>query len=234
MLHRTVRAVMTRDVVTARPDTPFKEIVGLFHRNDITAVPVIDDMDRPIGLVSEADLVRKEAATPDGRQEAPMWMRGGDRDRARAETAGGLMTSPPIVARPEWSIVRAARVMDRQKVKRLPVIDGDGRLVGIVSRSDLLQPFLRPDSEIADEITGDVLGETLWLDHDAVHVAVDDGVVTLTGKVHQKSLIPVVERLCNSVDGVVSVHQTLDYTVDDTEGRPDSPVTRGAFRLHRQ
>ncbi len=228
MQHRTVHDVMTQGVVTARPDTPFKEIAALFHRNDITAVPVVDDQDRPLGMVSEADLLRKEAGLPDPEgHSSEAWMRPSDRARAEAETAGGLMTSPAITARPEWSIVEAARVMDRKKVKRLPVVDEAGRLRGIVSRSDLLQLFLRHDAAIREEISHDVLGQTLWLAPDAVRVAVQDGVVTLTGKVEQKSLIPIVERLCRSVDGVVSVHQTLTYTLDDTKLDVGQPRDHG-------
>jgi CBS domain-containing protein len=232
MLHRTVQDVMTRNVVTARPETMFKEIVELLHRNDITAVPVVDGNGRPIGVVSEADLVRKEADRPEGRHRAALRLRPHDHTRAQAETAEGLMTSPPITAFPEWSIVKAARVMNRQKVKRLPVVDGTGRLIGIVSRIDLLSPFLRKDEDIAAEITGDVLGETLWISPDTIRVTVDDGVVTLTGKVEQKSLIPIVERLCASVDGVVAIHQNLDFTFDDTNVKAGPPGPRGILGLH--
>lgn len=126
------------------------------------------------------------------------------------------MTRLVITARPEWSIVETARVMDRNKVKRLPVVDETGMLAGIVSLSDLLELFLRQDTAIREEITRDVLGRTLRLPEDAVRVTVQDGVVTLTGTVDKKSLIPIIERLAGSVDGVVSVHQKLDYDFDDT------------------
>jgi CBS-domain-containing membrane protein len=217
MQYRTLHDVMTHEVVTARPHTTFKEIVELFHRNDITAVPVIDAQNHPIGVVSEADVIRKEAALPDPEGHAPRsWMRPRDHQRAEAETAEGLMTRPVITARPEWSIVEAARAMDRNKIKRLPVVDETGRLAGIVSRCDLLQPFLRHDTAIREEIAHDVLGQTVRLPADSVRVTVLDGVVTVTGTVEKRSLIPIIERLCRSVDGVVSVHQTLDYTSDDT------------------
>lgn len=226
MLHRTIRDVMTQDVVTARPETTFKEIIELLHRNDITAVPVVDENGRPVGVVSEADLIRSEADKPEGLHRAALRLRPHDRTRAHAETAQGLMTSPAITAQPEWSIVKAARVMNHQKLKRFPVVDETGRLIGIVSRVDLLSPFLRKDDEIAAEIVGDVLGETLWLSPDLVRVAVDDGVVTLTGKVEQKSLIPIVERLCVSVDGVVAIHQNLDFTFDDTTSKQGRQAER--------
>ncbi|RPE35918.1 CBS domain-containing protein [Kitasatospora cineracea] len=217
MQHRSVRELMTREVVTARPDTPFKEVAELFHRNDITAVPVIDDQDRPIGVVSEADLLRKEAVLPDPEDRHPgRWLRPAEQARAEAETAGGLMTSPVVTARASWDVGEAARRMDRHRVKRLPVVDEAGRLIGIVSRADLLQVFLRHDGAIREEIVHEVLGRTLWLPPDTVSATVQDGVVTLTGRLPRRSLLPVAERLCRAVDGVVAVHLSLDWTEDDT------------------
>ncbi|MGW3044366.1 CBS domain-containing protein [Kitasatospora sp. NPDC001159] len=224
MQHRSVSDVMTREVVTAGPDTPFKEIAALFHRNDITAIPVIDDQGQPLGMVSEADLIRKEAVLPDPEGRYPgRWLDAKDRARAEAETAGGLMTSPAVTARPAWSVPEAARAMDKHKVKRLPVVDEVGRLVGIVSRRDLLEIFLRHDAAIRDEINHDVLGQTLWLAPGDVEVAVHDGVVTLKGRLPRRSLIPITEQLCRAVDGVVAVHATLDWAEDDTSPRLEHP-----------
>ncbi|WP_395298218.1 CBS domain-containing protein [Kitasatospora hibisci] len=224
MQHRSVNDVMTHEVVTARPDTPFKEIAALFHRNDITAIPVVDDQGRPLGMVSEADLIRKEAVLPDPEGRHPgRWLDAKDRARAEAETAGGLMTSPAVTARPGWSVPEAARAMDRHKVKRLPVVDEIGRLVGIVSRRDLLQVFLRHDAAIREEINHDVLGQTLWVAPGDVRVAVQEGVVTLEGRLPRRSLIPIAEQLCRSVDGVVAVHTTLDWAEDDTEQALEHP-----------
>ncbi|WP_457033756.1 CBS domain-containing protein [Kitasatospora sp. P5_F3] len=231
MQHRSVHDVMTHEVVTARPDTPFKEIAALFHRNDITAIPVIDEQNHPIGMVSEADLIRKEAVLPDPEGHSPgRWLDAADRARAEAETAGGLMTSPAVTARATWSVPEAARAMDKHKVKRLPVVDEVGRLVGIVSRRDLLQVFLRHDAAIREEITHDVLGQTLWLAPGDVRVAVQDGVVTLTGRLPRRSLVPIAEQLCRAVDGVVAVHQTLDWTEDDTDVHLEHPHAYHADR----
>ncbi|GAA4833663.1 CBS domain-containing protein [Kitasatospora terrestris] len=224
MQHRSVHDVMTQEVVTARPDTPFKEVAALFHRNDITAVPVVDEQDRPIGMVSEADLIRKEAVLPDPEGRHPgRWLKPGERARAEAETAGGLMTSPVVSARATWTIGEAARQMDKHRVKRLPVVDEAGRLVGIVSRRDLLQVFLRHDAAIREEIVHDVLGQTLWLNPEDVRVAVDDGIVTLSGRLPRRSLVPITEQLCRAVDGVVAVHQSLEWTEDDTDVRLEQP-----------
>ncbi|MEE1825339.1 CBS domain-containing protein [Streptomyces sp. BE20] len=231
MQHRSVSDVMTREVVTARPGTPFKEIAALCHHNDITAIPVVDDQSRPMGMVSEADLIRKAAVLPDQEGRYPgRRLDTKDRARAEAETAGGLMTSPAVTARPGWSVAEAARAMDKHRVKRLPVVDETGRLVGIVSRRDLLQVFLRQDRAVAEEIVHDVLGETLRLAPEDVRAIVQDGVVTLTGRLPRRSLVPIVERLCRAVDGVVAVHHTLDWTEDDTEPRLEHPRAYRAAR----
>ncbi|MFE6843809.1 CBS domain-containing protein [Streptomyces sp. NPDC057686] len=190
MRHRSVADLMTRTAVTVRRTTAFKEIARLLKEFDIIAVPVIDDTGRPVGVVSEADLLRRRPA-------------GG------AATAEELMTSPAVTARPEWSVVRAARIMQRHQVKRLPVVDEQGHVVGILSRSDLIQLFLRRDHAIQEEILEDVLTRTLRLAPSAVTVEVDDGLVTLSGTVPRADLLPVVVRLCQSVDGVVDVDNRL-------------------------
>lgn len=126
------------------------------------------------------------------------------------------MTSPAVVARPEWSAVEAARVMERRRIKRLPVVDASGRLIGVLSRSDLIQLFLRRDRAIQEEILEDVVTRTLGLPPSAVTVDVDDGTVTLSGTLGRRSLVPILVRLCETVDGVVAVDDRLAYEADDT------------------
>ncbi|MFC5720907.1 CBS domain-containing protein [Streptomyces gamaensis] len=217
MQHRTVDELMTRDVVQVRPDTPFKEIVRTLAEHDVTAVPVVTADGRVVGVVSEADLMRKSADQPDpfGRVPVPD-LQEWERDRAEGARAEELMSAPAVCARPEWNVVETARLMAVQGVKRLPVVDETDRLVGIVSRGDILRVFLREDSAVREEIRRDVLERTLGLDPSAVAVEVVEGQVTLTGTVGARSVIPVVERLCRSVDGVVSVRRHLTYTADDT------------------
>ncbi|WP_030748832.1 CBS domain-containing protein [Streptomyces griseus] len=216
MQHRTVFEVMTHRVVTVSPGTPFKEIVRLLVEHDISAVPVVGEDRRLLGLVSEADLLRDTSELPDleGRW-AGVRLLSRERGLPEAETAADLMTSPAVSAQPGWNLVETARTMDRKRVKRLPVIDETGRLVGIVSRTDLLRPFLRGDTAIREEIEHDVLGDTLRLAPDTLRVSVDDGVVTLTGRVEERADIPVIVRLCRSVDGVVALHQSIDYAYDN-------------------
>ncbi|MEW1908090.1 CBS domain-containing protein [Kitasatospora sp. NPDC085895] len=229
---RTVEDVMTHDVVAVRPETAFKVIVGLFHRHAITAVPVVDSGYRPVGIVSEADLIREEAALPDEDASRSRRFPSHAPHRTDGGTAESLMTSPVVTARSGWSLVEAARLMHRRKLKRLPVVDASGRLTGIVSRSDLLSPFLRQDDDIREEIEREVLLDALRLPADAVHVTVDDGVVTLRGAVGRKSLVPVVEGMCRSLDGVVAVRQELGHRIDDTGATAAPPAVRAAPGPH--
>lgn len=213
MQHRRVSDLMTPNVVRVQRGTTFKEIVRLLAEYDITAVPVVDEEDRPLGVVSEADLLRR---TP-GRHGLAALLDPSCTHLAGtgAPTAEALMTSPALVARPGWSVVEAARMMEGHQVKRLPVVDDAGRLVGMVSRADLLRIFLRHDRAIREEIVEDVLTRTLGIAPSSVSVEVDDGRVTLSGTVERAGQIPAVRRLCAGVDGVVAVDDRLGYTVDD-------------------
>lgn len=216
MQHRTVFEVMTHDVVTAAPETPFKEIARLFSDHDISAVPVVDADRRLLGVVSEADLLRATAELPDleGRWTGVRLL-SQEQGLPDAETAAQLMSSPAITAQANWNLVETARTMHRKGVKRLPVTDETGRLVGIISRSDLLRPFLRADTAIRDEIEHEVLAGTLRLAPDTIRVTVDDGVVRLTGRVDERADVRVIARLCRSVDGVVALHESIEYAYDN-------------------
>lgn len=228
MTHVRVDALMTTSVITAHTDTPFKEVVRLLREHRISAVPVLDEHKTVVGVVSEADLLRREAdsegparlaVTPRSRRAVRE-----ARAKADAEAAGELMTSPAIVVDHGATAGEAARLMERHQVKRLPVLKG-GRLCGIVSRCDLLRVFLRSDGDIRTEIREDVLRRDLWVDPDTVGVHVLDGVVTLSGEMESRTLTHILARMTRGVDGVVKVHDKLTYGVDDTEFRPAS-VTR--------
>lgn len=217
MEHRRIDELMTRDVVSIRLGTPFKEIARALTDNGVSALPVLDDAGRPAGLVSEADLLRKAAGRPDPSGLTPLpHIEAWERARAEGRTAGEIMSAPVVCARPEWTVVEAARLMAVQNVKRLPVVDEADRLLGIVSRSDLLRVFLRQDHAIREEISHDVLAGTLGLAPGAVTVDVKEGQVTLRGTVEERRLIPVLVRLCAGVDGVVSVSHELTRPADDT------------------
>jgi len=224
MRHRKVSDLMTTSVVSVPPEASFKEIVATLADADVTGVPVLDADNRPVGVVTESDLVRGESRQPDptGVLDASAAGAGGDRAR-RATTAAGLMTSPAVVARPEWTVVQAARTMDTRQVKRLPVVDESDRLVGIVSLADLLRVFLRKDRAIAEEIRGDIAERTLHLAPGEVSVTVADGCVTLRGSVEEAATVPLLVRLCEGVDGVVAVTEELGFR----EGADAHPVRAG-------
>ncbi|MGW2515682.1 CBS domain-containing protein [Streptomyces sp. NPDC001617] len=221
MLHRLVGDLMTTAVVSVRRDMGFKDIAQHLAEYDITAVPVVDDQGRPVGVVSEADLLRKQESQADpGGHLTAAHLLPKESAKAHALTAEGLMTSPAVTARPQWSVVEAARAMARHHVKRLPVVDDAGRLVGIVSRHDLLHVFLRRDVAIQEEITTDVLTRTLGLRPGEVTAQVTEGRATLSGTVPQESLIPIAVRLSESVDGVVDVTNHLRAASETTAGAP--------------
>ncbi|KAF2782176.1 CBS domain-containing protein [Streptomyces coelicoflavus] len=206
MKHQTVRDLMSDAVVRVQRGTPFKEIAHLLLEYDITAVPVVDGENRPVGVVSEADLLQKMwGGEPDGSPEHAEWSRAAAAGKADATDADGLMTSPPLCARESWSVVEAARVMARHRIKRLLVVDEDGRLAGVVSRSDLLRVFLRTDRAIRTEIIEEALVKALGLAPSSVQVDVVHGHVVLSGRLPADVSAPLLEEHCRSVDGVVAV-----------------------------
>ncbi|NUP31645.1 MAG: CBS domain-containing protein [Streptomycetaceae bacterium] len=229
MGHQLIRSFMTTDVVTIGPDAHFTDIVRILRSARISAVPVVAVDGRILGVVSEADLLRKEAHADDACRAPARRLFGGrgTPDKSRAEVARDLMTSPAVTIRADGTVVDAARLMERRGVKRLPVVDADGRLEGVVSRCDLLRVFLRGDREIHDEIVGDVLRRALWINPATVSVTVDGGRVHLAGSLETRSLVPLVVRLCRAVDGVVGVTHDLRYDYDDTHVRPGSRGPRG-------
>jgi CBS domain-containing protein len=208
--------VMTTTVVSVQQSASYRELVDLLIGHRFSAVPVTDAFRRVLGVVSEADLLRKieyagdeEPRLFDGRR------RRGDRGKSLGRTAGDLMSHPPVVVLRGTAIAAAARLMDAERVKRLPVVDDLGRLVGIVARADLLKVHLRADDEILTDVTDDVLRLFLADDSSTVTAAVVNGVVTLDGHVDRRSSADLVARLARQVPGVVDVTSHLDYDFDD-------------------
>jgi CBS domain-containing protein len=215
---RTVRTLMTHNVVTARPDTAFKDIVDTMATERVSALPVVDADGLVVGIVSEADLMHK-LERPDHGATARLISRQRREATAKAaaDVAADLMTAPAVTIAPDASAGAGARLMHQHQVKRLPVVDGDGRLVGIVSRRDLLATYLRTDDEIRAEIRDDVLLGDLLIGPSEVTATVHDGVVTLAGTVDQRSTARIVERLVRGVAGVVDVVGRLRWQYDDRE-----------------
>ena len=214
-----VRDVMSTDVAAVRDDTPFRRIVEVLAQRRVTAVPVIDAAGGVLGVVSEADLMHKVEFVGAGHERHLFEGRRRRiaRTKATGETAAQLMSAPAITVRPDASLAEAARLMDGARVKRLPVVDEAGRVVGVVSRGDLVRVYLRPDHEIRAAVIDNVLRETMWIDPGRVEVGVSGGVVTLTGGLDSRSTAQIVVRLTAAVPGVVGVVDRLGYRYDDTE-----------------
>lgn len=214
----TVKDVMTDGVVSVTEETPYKEIVETLAQNGVSAVPVIDEDRRVIGIVSEADLLHKMEFT--GLEPHVHLLERRQRRVARAKAAGDiardLMSSPAVTVSSGGSLPAVAKMMDDERVKRLPVVDEQGRLVGIVSRSDLLRMYLRDDASIRAEIREQVLRRTMWIDPETITVAVERGIVTLAGTADRRSTAQIAARLCESVVGVVDVVDEIAYDYDDT------------------
>ncbi|MFE0514334.1 CBS domain-containing protein [Streptomyces sp. NPDC058964] len=235
MKHSKVGSVMTVDVVRAAHDTPFKAVAQLLTDHRISGLPVVDEDDKVVGVISESDLMMRQATRPgpydatDRTGPAALTPRARRRAaKAKARTAGELMTEPPVTVHADDTVAQAARTLARRRVERLPVLDEEGRLVGIVTRRDLLQVFLRSDKELRDEVIDEVLVRTLRLPPRSVDVSVTEGVVTLTGHAERKSEKEIALSMTRRIDGVVDVVDGLTYRLDDAHPRHREPAPRGA------
>ena len=222
----TVDDVMTTKVVTVTPDTPYRALVDTLIEHRVSATPVVDDFLHVLGVVSEADLLHKiEYADVERPRLFESRHRRAGRAKAAARVAAGLMTAPAVTALSGTTIAAATRLMDGRHVKRLPVIDDLGRLIGIVSRGDLLKVHLRPDDEILADVRDGVLRTVLAEDAAAIEVEVTAGVVTLTGNVGRWSVTELAGRLVRQVPGVAEVDDRLTFDLDDRA------VTAGGFAM---
>jgi len=205
----TVKDVMTAEVVAVRRETTFKEMAAVLRRYRVSALPVVDDAGRVIGVVSEADLLAKEALSDPG--VAAELLHRKDVRKAEGLTAGDLMTRPAVTAAPGDPVEQAARMMHFMQVKRLPVVNSGGQLVGIVSRSDVLAVFDRPDEDIRKDIVDTMLLHEFLIDPRLFTVTVESGVVTLEGCPETAALGRALVRKARHVPGVVAVRDRLTY-----------------------
>lgn len=234
MKHNKVGSVMTTEVVRATYGTPFKEVARLLGAHRISGMPVVDEDDRVIGVISETDLMARQADAPDPYEPKKRFRFAGLTHGARvratkatARTAGQLMTEPPVMVHADDTIVEAARTMAQHHVERLPVLDEEHRLVGIVTRRDLLQVFLRPDAAIREEVVDEVLVRSLWLAPRSIDVSVVEGVVTLSGHMERKSETEIALSMTRQIDGVVAVVDRLTFRLDDARVKPAEQAFHG-------
>jgi len=208
-MNATVKDVMTAEVVAVRRDATFKELAAVLRRYRVSALPVVDDAGRVIGVVSEADLLAKEALADPGVMAEVLHRK--DVRKAEGLTAGDLMTSPPVTAAPEDQVEQAARMMHFMGVKRLPVVNSGGELTGIISRSDVLAVFDRPDEDIRKDIVDTMLLHEFLIDSRLFKVTVESGVVTMEGCPETAALGHALVRKARHVPGVVAVRDRLTY-----------------------
>jgi CBS-domain-containing membrane protein len=222
-----VRDVMTSEVATVPFGTTLKEVARILAERRISGVPVVDESGAVLGVVSEADIVRVEAG-----EEARGGLLAGllaDRRPARLEacTAADAMTSPAVTARPEQDVAEAARLMTEREVNRLPVVERDGSLVGIVTRADLVRAFVRSDEEIERELRDDVILGVMWIDPSTLEVTASGGEVTVEGEVPSRQDAELLEQFASRVPGVVSVRARLRWRLDGPRlPRPRQRVPR--------
>jgi CBS domain-containing protein len=213
----TVGVVMTRTVVTVTPQTSFKDAVRLLRQRRVSGLPVVDGAGNLVGIVSEADLLNKvEKRDPDAYLLESKQHRL-DRARSAALDVASAMSREVTTVRPEFSVALAAREMHTRGFKRLPVVDDNGKLVGIVTRGDLLKVFLRSDRELRAEVRAILDSAQGRLGGRGLKAKVSAGVVDLTGKFESKSPLDATVRAVAGIDGVVGVRSHMVFDVDDAD-----------------
>jgi len=210
-MNATVKDVMTTEVVAVRSETTFKEMAAALRRYRVSALPVVDDAGRVLGVVSEADLLAKEALADPGPVAELVHRK--DLRKAEGLTADDLMTREAVTASPDDPIEQAARMMHFMRVKWLPVVDSGGQLVGFVSRADVLAVFDRADEEIRKDIVDAMLLHEFLIDPRQFTVIVEDGVVTLEGIPETVALGRALVRKARHIRGVVAVRDRLSHPV---------------------
>lgn len=220
----TIRDVMTTSVITVHPTDALGDVARILVEHQISGLPVVDADGVVVGVVSEADFLIKEGVDERGRGPLARLRDATDDGHARRHKAGArtiaeLMTAPAITIGPRRPIYEGARLMTAKRVNRLPVVDG-GRLVGIVTRADLVRAFARSDDELARTIRDDVLLRVLWLDPTRFAVDVRDGVASIAGDVDRRSTADLIRETVALVPGIVDVDARLEWSLDDRHLQP--------------
>lgn len=205
-----VKDIMTADVVTVSAGTSYRDMVTLLRAHRVSGFPVVDDAGKVIGVVSETDLLAPVVTVPGAHQGPGGWWPHRKRVTA-ASAAADLMTHPAVTTSPDALVKNAARLMSSRRLRRLPVVDRDGRLVGIVSRGDLLSVFGRTDEEIRREVAQDVIADGFFTDPTRLPVTVEDGIVTLAGAPGSTILGNSIVDQVRRVEGVVAVRDCFSY-----------------------
>jgi CBS domain-containing protein len=224
-VNTTVKDVMTTHVVAVRLKATYKDMATRLREFRVSAFPVLDNDNKVIGVVSEADLLAKEALEYSAHGVAGGIRHGRERAKAAAVTAADLMTKPAVTIGPDETVSHAARLMYSRKVKRLPVVDDRGRLVGIVSRADVLSVFSRPDADIRHEIIENVIIGTVVTDPARFTVTVDNGIVTIEGIPENETVGQDMIEEIRHVEGVVAVRNFLTRVKEERFVQRTDPDT---------
>lgn len=219
-----VRDVMTRQVLTARPEMSLRDLALLLSEHRISGMPVLDSSGSVVGIVSEADILAKERGPAPVHSSGLSWIFGervtpDELRRHAATTVGQAMTTPAITIDQDRPLREAAALMLDRGVNRLPVI-ANGLLVGILTRADLVRAYIRRDNEALDAIRDQVIRKTMWLDPDDMVVEVREGIARIAGTVDRRSTAAIIERLTALVDGVDLVVNDLRWELDDSDLAP--------------
>ena len=235
-----VREVMSTDVVSVPPAMRLKELAVLLSERRISGVPVVDE-GTLVGVVSEADILAKQVGRPLSRRTPLDWIFGeppgpGELRKRAAAIVAEAMTTPAVTVEADRSVSEAAALMVDRGVNRLPVMDA-GRLVGMVTRADLVRAYLRRDDEILRTIRDDVISHTMWMDPDGLRIEVREGTVRVTGTVDRRSTATILEKLIRLVEGVDDVANYLTWEFDDSSlepAEPDEPEAGAASLAARE
>ncbi len=219
----TVRDVMTTGVIAVRGDTSFKEMAALLGTARVSGFPVTDRAGKVIGVVSETDMLIKEADRASHPELFAGLRRSRDLQKAAGVIAAELMTTPPVTIGPDEPLQHAAYLMYDRAVERLPVVDKAGRLVGIVSRVDVLSIFRRPDEEIRREVTDRVTQPSNLMDPAGLKVTVEDGIVTLSGWPQTGQVGRDIIEAVRHIEGVVAVRDQSGPADEDNRPRTATP-----------
>jgi CBS domain-containing protein len=217
---------MTTDVLTVRPSMPLKEAAALLAEHRISGLPVVDDERRVLGVLSEGDILYKETGAKDkpGLIDRLLSVPPVGFDlKLAAKTVGEAMSAPALTIGPRRPVTEAASTMIDEGVNRLPVIDDEERLIGIITRADLVRAFVRSDAEIEKEIREDVFHRTLWLEPELLQLEVSGGEVRLSGQVETRTDAELIPTFVQRVPGVVSVLSKLRWR-DENGHRPGRAV----------
>ncbi len=206
--------IMSIDVLTVSPEESLKAAARLMVERGVSGLPVVNAEGKLVGIITEADFLEREADRSH-RRLLDALMHKPD-TVSEAETVGQVMSTHPVVIYPEASVTEAARVMSHHHVKRLPVVNDEGRLQGIISRGDVVTVFTRPDDVIEDEVREDIIDRVLLLDGDSIDVTVDEGIVKLSGRLPTRTDKRLLEEMVRRVDGVVSMESDVTFEIDDT------------------